>query len=260
MHCQYKTTSILCIKKVKVSNEKKQSLAVIDHSLLLTLCFSVTFQCTKSVGLNYRDCATPTARLRVFQPPTYLDVVLLALSAVISGKVNTWHFVSRVDIFNSMLLQKWQSQERLNWNHQPSITFPASLLAVPTVSPSLPPLPNSLLVLSSPPDLPPLSSRAYTRTHSRLPLCPTRYVSSLSSWQYLREEATCGPSGESADSCVHTLPGGLQLFTPLPTSTLLRAHPPSLPVPFSSAPAVCRRYLSVAFSHRDCVSASLHLC
>lgn len=54
--------------------------------------------------------------------------------------------------------------------------------------------------------------------------------------QYLREEATCGPSGESADSCVHTLSGGLQLFThfsllPFRSSPSSRCPPPSLPLP-----------------------------
>lgn len=54
-------------------------------------------------------------------------------------------------------------------------------------------------------------------------------ISSLSSWQDLREEATCGPRGESANSCVHTLSGGLQLFNHSPSSF---SFPPSSLCPF----------------------------
>lgn len=60
------------------------------------------------------------------------------------------------------------------------------------------------------------------------------HLSSLSSWQYLREEATCGPSGESADSCVHTLSGGPQLFTHF---SLLLFPLSIFTLPFSSLPA-----------------------
>lgn len=188
----------------------------------------------------------------ISHPHPHLTFVLLSLSAVISIKINTWRFIDcclfcllffhRAFVY---ILRRRQFAERINTNDQPSSppwhTF--FFLCVFFF----------LLLWTTPPP---------THTHTPLPPCLSY------SFRLFPLELTV-PEGrghlrtkwrESADSCVHTLSGGLQLFTPLTTSALLRLLPPSLPVPFSSTPAVRHRCLSFAFSHRDCMSASLHLC
>lgn len=106
----------------------------------------------------------------------------------------------------------------------------------------------------TPPNATPLHLICFPSPSMLSSLCAfLHFPISLLEWQYLREGATCGPRVESADSCMHTLSGGLQLF-----SHFSHLHLPIFALPFSSFPAVTA-FTSETLFHTEIACLSLWL-
>lgn len=270
LHCHYKTTLTL-IKKVNISSLLEKTALFTGRQVAACsrgygCALASLFDALTVLGLTDEECATPPSSL-LFTSPLFSSLSLPPSQAKSARDIVLlvcffWLFVYFIFFLHRGLLRKKDIAGALATNHQHSIT--ASIPSPPQLCSSLSrPFP----ITSLPAKLSPLLSSCFLllRTCHRSPRHPPPPTTPPppclpSSFCLFPLELTV-PEGRghlrtkwriSRQLCAHSLrwPSIIHCPPPQPTFTITTTLlPPSLLVPFSSAPAVCRRYLSVAFSH-----------